>query len=267
MNQPTRPKKHFGQHFLRDREVIARIVAAIAPRPGEKIVEIGPGEGVLTLPLLELADALTAIELDRDLLEPLRARTRDIGALTLIHADVLDVDLCALATEGPLRIVGNLPYYISTPILFHCLDHASCIRDMHFMLQREVVDRMAATPGGKDYGRLSVMLQLTCFVEPLLLVPASAFKPPPKVESAVVRLVPRPADALPRVAACMLDRVVRAAFAQRRKTLSNALRGLLDAAAIRACGIDPQLRAERLAPEEFVRLAQEYDSAQNKRND
>lgn len=267
MNTQARPKKHFGQHFLRDPSVIARIVSAIAPKPGEAIVEIGPGEGVLTLPLLESAGALTAIELDRELLEPLRVRTRDAGSLTLIHADVLDVDLGALAAPGPLRVVGNLPYYISTPILFHCLAHARAILDMHFMLQQEVVDRMAAAPGGKDYGRLSVMLQLACTVEPLLQVPASAFRPPPKVESAVVRLVPRADDELPRVDVGALEYIVRAAFAQRRKTLGNALRGLLDPEAIRACDVDPQLRAERLAPEAFVCLAQAYAAARTMRDD
>lgn len=261
MNGATRPKKHIGQHFLHDRDIIERIVTAVAPQPGDALLEIGPGEGVLTLPLLRAAGVLTAIELDLDLLEPLRARAAAVGMLQLLHADVLKVDLGMLAAARPLRIVGNLPYYISSPILFHCLAYAAHIRDMHFMLQQEVVERMAAAPGGKDYGRLSVMLQLACTVEPLLQVPARAFRPPPRVESAVVRLTPLTREALPQVAPAALEQVVRAAFGQRRKTLGNALRGVLDANAIRVCGIDPQLRAERLAPADFVRLAQQFGVA------
>jgi 16S rRNA (adenine1518-N6/adenine1519-N6)-dimethyltransferase len=145
----TRPKKHFGQHFLHERGVIDRIVAAIAPQPDERVVEIGPGEGALTLPLLRAARRMTAIELDTELIEPLRARAAAIGELEIIHADVLEVDLTALALDGKLRLAGNLPYYVSSPILFHCLAHADAIADMHFMLQKEVVDRMAAAPGSK----------------------------------------------------------------------------------------------------------------------
>jgi 16S rRNA (adenine1518-N6/adenine1519-N6)-dimethyltransferase len=252
----ARPKKHYGQHFLHERGVIERIVAAIAPQPDDRIVEIGPGEGALTLPLLKAAGRLTAIELDTDLLEPLRARAADLGTLEIIHADVLKVDLTALAEGGKLRLAGNLPYYVSSPILFHCLAHAGAITDMHFMLQKEVVDRMAAAPGSKVYGRLSVMLQLVCRVEPLLKVAPGAFRPPPKVESAVVRLTPLPPAQCPdRALTAKMDAVVRAAFNQRRKTLSNALRGLLDADAIRAAGIDPRARAEDVAPTGFVELA------------
>jgi 16S rRNA (adenine1518-N6/adenine1519-N6)-dimethyltransferase len=252
----ARPKKHYGQHFLHERGVIARIIAAIAPQPGERIVEIGPGEGALTLPLLRAAGHLTAIELDAELIEPLRARARDAGELDIIHADVLKVDLTALAGAGKLRLAGNLPYYVSSPILFHCLAHADAIADMYFMLQKEVVDRMAAPPGSKVYGRLSVMLQLACKVEPLLRVAPGAFRPPPQVDSAVVRLVPleparRPDPGLARA----IDAVVRAAFGQRRKTLANALRGVLDADAIRAAGIDPRARAENVSPSGFVALA------------
>jgi 16S rRNA (adenine1518-N6/adenine1519-N6)-dimethyltransferase len=252
----TRPKKHFGQHFLHERGVIDRIVAAIAPKPGERIVEIGPGEGALTLPLLQVAGRMTAIELDADLIEPLRARAAGVGELGIIHADVLKVDLTALANGGKLRLAGNLPYYVSSPILFHCLEHAGAIADMHFMLQKEVVDRMAAEPGSKVYGRLSVMLQLACRVEPLLRVAPGAFRPPPKVESAVVRLMPLPISQRPDAhLARAIEAVVRAAFGQRRKTLSNALRGLLDAEAIRAAGIDPRARAESVPPQGFVALA------------
>jgi 16S rRNA (adenine1518-N6/adenine1519-N6)-dimethyltransferase len=252
-----RPRKRFGQHFLHDPGILRRIVAAIAPQPGQHIVEIGPGEGAMTLPLLREAGKLTAIELDRDLIEPLRDKARPIGELAIVNADVLTVDFAALAQGGMIRLVGNLPYNISTPILFHCLDHAAAIADMHFMLQKEVVDRMAAAPGSKTYGRLSVMLQLRCTVEPLLKVPPGAFRPPPKVDSAVVRLTPLPASALPHVDFATIGNIVRAAFGQRRKTLSNALSSLLDARAIAAAGIDPRARAEQLPPADFVALAQQ----------
>jgi 16S rRNA (adenine1518-N6/adenine1519-N6)-dimethyltransferase len=258
-----RPKKHFGQHFLHDRGVIERIVAAIAPRPDDRLVEIGPGEGALTLPLLRAAGRMTVIELDPELIEPLRARAADVGELDVIHADVLKTDLAAIAGGGAkLRITGNLPYYVSSPILFHCLDSLDAISDMHFMLQKEVVDRMAAPPGSKTYGRLSVMLQLACKVEPLLRVAAGAFRPPPKVESAVVRLTPlapsrRPNPALLR----RIESVVRAAFGQRRKTLANALRGVVDVDSIRAAGADPRARAESIPPDGFVALANHANSA------
>ena len=253
---PHVTKKRFGQHFLHDKNILSRIVEYVAAKPGERIVEIGPGEGALTLPLLRAAGSLTVIELDRDLIEPLRVRASGVGELTIVHRDVLGVDIAALAAGGTIRLVGNLPYNISTPILFHCLDHAAAIRDMHFMLQKEVVERMAAGPGSKTYGRLSVMLQLRCAVEPLFDVPPTAFTPPPKVDSAVVRLVPLSPDRLPQVDFDVIDRVVRAAFGQRRKTLSNALKGVADADDLAAAGIDPRLRAEQLAPATFVALAQ-----------
>ena len=250
-----RPKKRFGQHFLHDPGILRRIVDAIAPQPGQHLVEIGPGEGALTLPLLRAAGRLTAIELDRDLIEPLRDKARGSGELTIVNADVLTVDFTALALGAPIRLVGNLPYNISTPILFHCLDHAAAIADMHFMLQKEVVERMAAVPGSKTYGRLSVMLQLRCAVEPLLRVPPGAFRPPPKVDSAVVRLTPLPASALPDIEFGMIGNIVRAAFGQRRKTLSNALSKWMSPATIAAAGIDPRARAEQLKPTDFVALA------------
>jgi 16S rRNA (adenine1518-N6/adenine1519-N6)-dimethyltransferase len=255
-------RKRFGQHFLHDPGILRRIVEAIAPQPEDRLVEIGPGEGALTLPLLRACGHLTAIELDRDLIASLAARARDIGDLNIISADVLTVDFSKLAglsrpsMASKLRIAGNLPYNISTPILFHCLDHAAAIHDMHFMLQKEVVDRMAAPPGSKTYGRLSVMLQLRCTVEPLFRVPPGAFRPPPKVDSAIVRLTPLPTQALPDADSGMIDRLVRAAFGQRRKTLSNALRDLATAKQIDAAGIDPRARAEQLAPSAFVALAQ-----------
>ncbi|MEP6940025.1 MAG: 16S rRNA (adenine(1518)-N(6)/adenine(1519)-N(6))-dimethyltransferase RsmA [Rudaea sp.] len=248
-------KKRFGQHFLHDQNILRRIVEAVSPRADDTLIEIGPGDGALTLPLLRAAGRLTAIELDRDLIEPLRERAARVGELLIIHRDVLGIDFTELAGGGRLRLVGNLPYNISTPILFHVLDHAPAIEDMHFMLQKEVVDRMAAAPGSKTYGRLSVMLQLRCGVDPLFGVPPSAFRPPPKVDSAVVRLVPFAAADRPDADFAMIERVVRAAFGQRRKTLSNALSTVADASQIVAAGIDPRARAEQLAPADFVALA------------
>ena len=253
-------KKHLGQNFLHERGVIDRIVQAIDPRPGDAIVEIGPGQGALTFPLLERHGALTAIEFDRDLHAPLQAAAREHGSLRLIEGDVLGVDFSELARElvgdgGQIRLVGNLPYNLSSPILFHALDHAAAIGDMHFMLQKEVVERMAAPPGSKVYGRLSVMLQAYCAVTPLFTVPPGAFRPAPKVDSAVVRLVPRAADAIGIDDRDRFAAIVRAAFGQRRKTLRNALAGSVDAAAIAAAGLDPGARAERLSVADFVRLS------------
>jgi 16S rRNA (adenine1518-N6/adenine1519-N6)-dimethyltransferase len=249
------PRKRFGQHFLHDAGILRRIVQTVAPKPGDNLVEIGPGEGALTLPLLHEAGRLIAIELDRDLVPRLHAVAESVGELEIISADVLTVDFTALARSGPLRIVGNLPYNISSSILFHCIEHIDAIRDMHFMLQKEVVDRMAAAPGSKVYGRLSVMLQLACRVDPLLRVPPGAFRPPPKVESAVVRLVPRAPSERTFADPALLSRIVKAAFGQRRKTLANALRDLASTDTIAAAGIDPRTRAEQLAPSAFVALA------------
>jgi 16S rRNA (adenine1518-N6/adenine1519-N6)-dimethyltransferase len=254
-------KKRFGQHFLHDAGILRRIVQAIDPRPGERVVEIGPGDGALTLPLLRALGRLCVIELDRDLIPRLRAAAEGVGELEIVQADVLGVDLAALAQGQPLRVVGNLPYNISSPILFHCLDYVEAIADMHFMLQKEVVDRMAAAPGSKVYGRLSVMLQLACRVEPLLEVPPEAFRPPPKVDSAVVRLTPLPAAERPDADPAAIARVVRAAFGQRRKTLANALHGLVTAERMQAAGVDPRARAEQLAPAAFVALARMLEPA------
>ena len=248
-------KKSLGQHFLHERGIIEKMLLAISPKPGDRFVEIGPGQGALTFPLLDRHGALTAIEFDRDLLEPLTAAAKAHGALTLIHSDVMNVDFTALAAGEPFRLVGNLPYNLSSPILFHALDHAASIRDMHFMLQKEVVDRMAAAPGSKVYGRLSVMLQAYCMVTSLFKVPPGAFRPPPKVDSAVVRLVPRLPEQVGIDDPRRFADVVRAAFGQRRKTLRNALGGVCDADRIVAAGIDPQTRAEQLEVADFVRLA------------
>lgn len=248
-------KKSLGQHFLHDRGVVDKLVLAIDPRPGDRIVEIGPGQGALTFPLLDRHGALTAIEFDRDLLVPLTAAAKAHGDLTLINADVMNVDFTALAEGTPFRLVGNLPYNLSSPILFHALDHAAAVRDMHFMLQKEVVDRMAAGPGSKVYGRLSVMLQAYCTVTALFMVPPGAFRPPPKVDSAVVRLVPRPPAQIGITDPRRFAEVVRAAFGQRRKTLRNALDSVCTIEQIVVAGIDPKSRAEQLEVADFVRLA------------
>jgi 16S rRNA (adenine1518-N6/adenine1519-N6)-dimethyltransferase len=251
------PRKRFGQNFLHDPGVIGRIVAAIHPLPSESLVEIGPGQGAITLPLLQAAGKLTAVELDRDLVQPLLNRCRGAGGLQVINRDALRFDFCELAGAGALRVIGNLPYNISTPLLFHLLDQQRCIVDMHFMLQKEVVERMAAAPGSGQYGRLSVMLQYRCQVDMLFTIGPGAFNPPPKVDSAFVRLTPWPAPPVRVDDEQVFANVVRHAFAQRRKTLRNTLRELLDANTISAAGVDPTARAETLTLNEFAALANE----------
>jgi 16S rRNA (adenine1518-N6/adenine1519-N6)-dimethyltransferase len=245
------PRKRFGQHFLTDTAVLDSIVAAIDPRPSQALIEIGPGLGALTHPLLERCRRLTVIELDRDLAARLRRNT----AFDVIEADVLTVDFAALAERlgAKLRVVGNLPYNISTPILFHLQDAAQHIEDMHFMLQKEVVQRMAAGPGTKDYGRLSVMLQWRWHIEPLFDVPPEAFEPQPRVDSAVVRLLPWPQPAA--VNAKTLEALVAAAFSQRRKLLRNSLGPWLEARGFGG-SFDLQRRAEEVPVPEYVALAQ-----------
>jgi 16S rRNA (adenine1518-N6/adenine1519-N6)-dimethyltransferase len=251
-----RARKRFGQHFLHDPGVLARIVAAIDPKPGERVVEIGPGRGALTFPLLERCKRLEVIEIDRDLARLLRERAAGAGELIVHEADVLDVDFAALHGGGPpLRVCGNLPYNISTPLLFHLLESRAAIADMHFMLQKEVVDRIVAPPGGKTYGRLTVMLAAACRTERLFQVGRGAFQPPPAVDSAVVRLVPHAADPFPLPDPERFARVVAAAFSMRRKTLRNSLRGLIDGSQFAAAGIDAGRRPETLAPAEFASLA------------
>ncbi|GAB2504352.1 16S rRNA (adenine(1518)-N(6)/adenine(1519)-N(6)) -dimethyltransferase RsmA [Pseudoxanthomonas sangjuensis] len=249
-------KKQLGQHFLHERGFIEKIVLAVNPQPGDRLVEIGPGQGAITFPLLDRHGELTVIEFDRDLIFPLTEAARAHGTLEVIHRDVLEVDFTRLASDGrKLRLVGNLPYNLSSPILFHALEHAAAIVDMHFMLQKEVVDRMAAEPGSKVYGRLSVMLQAHCRVVPLLTVPPGAFRPPPKVDSAVVRLLPKPASEIGVRDPKRFEEVVRAAFGQRRKTLRNALSGTCTAEQIEAAGLRPDARAEQIEVEGFVKLA------------
>lgn len=247
-------RKRFGQHFLHDSSVIRRILQALAPKTGETIVEIGPGLGALTLPLLEQVEHLHVVELDRDVIPHLEAASRGQGRLQIHAADALNFDYRQLAPAGgKIRLVGNLPYNISTPLLFHLLQQADAISDMHFMLQKEVVDRMVAQAGDKAYGRLSVSLAVHADVTALFDVGRGAFNPPPKVESAVVRLVPRPPPFFIQDAQAF-SRLVTAAFSQRRKTLGNALGQLMSRDDIRQLGVDPQLRAERISPEQFATL-------------
>ena len=243
-------RKRFGQHFLTDAGVVEAIIDAIDPHPGQALVEIGPGLGALTGPLLQRCGALTVIELDRDL----AARLRREAGLTVVEGDVLRVDFAALAAAAgqPLRIVGNLPYNISTPILFHLLGAAVSVADQHFMLQKEVVDRMAATPGNKDYGRLTVMLQWRYRIEPVLAVPPEAFEPPPRVNSSVVRMVPLPQ---PRdLDEARLRTLVTVAFSQRRKLLRHTLGRWLEAEGI-TLPFDLQRRAEEVPVAEYLALA------------
>jgi 16S rRNA (adenine1518-N6/adenine1519-N6)-dimethyltransferase len=250
-----RTRKRFGQHFLHDQNTILRILRAIDPQPGDNLIEIGPGEGALTLPLLRACQNLTAIELDRDLLAPLQQRAISIGRLEIINADILEFDLESLPMEGPLRLVGNLPYNISTPLMFHLLESVSRIRDMHFMLQKEVAQRIVAGPGDRHYGRLSVMLQYRCECQYLFEVAPECFRPPPKVDSAVIRLLPLAAPAYDVGDYATFSSIVQTAFGQRRKTIGNSLKGLLSRQLIADCGIDPGLRAENLALADFASLS------------
>jgi 16S rRNA (adenine1518-N6/adenine1519-N6)-dimethyltransferase len=256
-----RARKRFGQHFLHDPAVIGRIVAALEVRRGDHLVEIGPGRGALTHELLRRTDcSFDAIEIDRDLAQRLRGEFTDAPRCELHEADALDFDFAGLASRrtGRLRIIGNLPYNISTPLLFHLLGQAEAIKDLHVMLQREVVDRLVAQPGGGDYGRLTVMLAPWLHIERLFDIGPGAFQPAPRVWSAMVRLTVRrtPAFAVsPHYAA-----VVAAAFGQRRKTLRNALKGVVSSAGIDACKLDGGARAETLAPEAFNILAQSLDT-------
>ncbi|XVJ68562.1 MAG: 16S rRNA (adenine(1518)-N(6)/adenine(1519)-N(6))-dimethyltransferase RsmA [Rhizobacter sp.] len=245
------PRKRFGQHFLVDGGVIDAIVQGIEPRPGDALIEIGPGLGALTDPLVRECEHLTVVELDRDLAARLRKRVE----LRVVEADVLKVDFAALAAElsAPLRVVGNLPYNISTPILFHLMDFAHHVRDQHFMLQKEVVDRMVAEPATKDYGRLSVMLQWRYEMETLLDVPPEAFDPPPRVDSAVVRMLVRLTPA--KVDAQLLREVVAVAFSQRRKLIRHTLGVYLQNQGFTG-QFDLQRRAEEVSVVEYVALAQ-----------
>jgi 16S rRNA (adenine1518-N6/adenine1519-N6)-dimethyltransferase len=246
------PRKRFGQHFLADDAIIDGIVHAIDPRPGQAMVEIGPGLAALTQPLVERLGRLMVIELDRDL----AARLRDHAQLVVIESDVLKVDFTqlALAHNAPkLRVVGNLPYNISTPILFHLLEHVAVVEDQHFMLQKEVIDRMVATPATSDYGRLSVMLQWRYAMENVLFVPPESFDPPPRVDSAVVRMVPHAQPAV--LDQKRLEQLVQVAFSQRRKILRHTLGRWMEESGVNL-PFDLQRRAEEVPVAEYVALAQ-----------
>jgi 16S rRNA (adenine1518-N6/adenine1519-N6)-dimethyltransferase len=247
----VRARKRFGQHFLTAPGVIDSILSAIRPSQHDHVIEIGPGRGALTDGLVRLAGRVTLVELDRDLVELLRRRYGAHQHVDIVSGDALDIDYAALGDD--LRLVGNLPYNISTPLLFHLAGQIGHIRDMHFMLQKEVVDRITAEPGNKAYGRLTVMLACVLDAVPILDVPPEAFDPPPRVQSAVVRLQPRSAPIV-TTDPDAFARLVTQAFSQRRKTLRNSLRQLADEAQMRAAGIDPAQRAETLSPEDFARL-------------
>ena len=252
-------KKRFGQNFLNNQKIIDRIIAAIRPRSEQHMVEIGPGEAALTQPLLEIVNRLEIIEIDNDLIGPLTARFGDMAAFNLHHTDALSFDYSSLINEQEkpksLRIVGNLPYNISSPLMFHLLTFSTQIRDMHFMLQKEVVDRITSLPGSKTYGRLSVMMQYACEVESLFEVTPDNFTPPPKVTSAIIRLVPFAQK--PFIAQCETSfaKIVKQSFSQKRKTLRNNLKGFLSTQQIESLGIDPAIRSERLTVAQFVQLA------------
>ena len=247
-----RPRRRFGQNFLIDAGYIERIVEAISPHRSDRVIEIGPGLGAVTRPLLERLDSLHVVEIDRDIVARLAALFP--GARLVVHqGDALKFDFGAMGSG--LRLVGNLPYNVSTPMLFHTASFAACVRDCHFMLQEEVVDRMAAKPGGKSFGRLSVMLQYRFRVEKLFDVPPRAFRPVPRVNSALARLTPHGVLPAPAQDEVLLAQVVSKAFSQRRKTLRNALADYATEQELAALGLDPRLRPENLSLEDFVRVA------------
>lgn len=251
-----RARKRFGQNFLQDPGVISRIARAIGAREDQHLVEIGPGQGALTAAILDSGCKLDAVELDRDLAPVLLAQFANNKRFRLHQGDALKFDFSTLQQDGePLRIVGNLPYNISTPLIFHLLDQRAVIRDMHFMLQLEVVNRLAASPGNKNYGRLSVMAQYHCEVRSLFEVPPEAFHPRPKVQSAIVQLIPHSTPPCRADSVDQLQALLRTVFNQRRKTLRNSLKNLLEEGQIASLGIDPAQRPENLTLQEFVALS------------
>ena len=256
MADTHRPRKRFGQNFLHDQLIIDRMVKSISPQPGDHIVEIGPGEGALTCPLLKQNGSLTAIELDRDLVPRLEEKCRNLGDLKIYQADAMKFDFEQLTNDQcKLRIIGNLPYNISTPILFHLASYAGIIQDVHVLLQKEVAKRINASPGNKDYGRLSVMMQYTFATELLFDVAPGAFRPAPKVTSTYIKLTPHSSPIVSLDNPDALSQIVTTAFSQRRKTLRNCLRNLLDSEQIENAGIDPGRRPETLSLKEFADLA------------
>lgn len=248
-------RKRFGQNFLHDPGVIERIVRAINPAPDDAMVEIGPGLGALTEEILTVNPNLQVVELDRDLIPVLRTKFFNYPNFRIHEADALSFDFSQLATDKPLRIVGNLPYNISTPLIFHLLSQAGVVQDMHFMLQKEVVQRLAAMPGDNNYGRLGIMAQYFCRVQPLFEVGPGAFRPAPKVDSAIVRLVPHQTLPHPARDLATLQAVVRTAFNARRKTLRKALSGMVSVEQLQSLGIDDNLRPENLSLADYVAIA------------
>ncbi|MBT3204987.1 MAG: 16S rRNA (adenine(1518)-N(6)/adenine(1519)-N(6))-dimethyltransferase RsmA [Gammaproteobacteria bacterium] len=262
MGNPAQHKarKRFGQHFLHDKNIIHKLLRTINLQPGDTVIEIGPGQGALTFPLLEQCKELTAIELDRDLIPILQQGAENIGELKLINSDILQIDMAALSLEPPFRLVGNLPYNISTPLMFHMLEYNKLIKDMHFMVQKEVAERIIATSdkntsSSKHYGRLSVMMQYFCQCQYLFDVPPGCFSPPPKVDSAIIRLIPHASPPTQVSDLEMLEAVVKAAFNQRRKTVSNSLKKLLSRDQILSVDINPGSRAENLSLADFSKLS------------
>jgi 16S rRNA (adenine1518-N6/adenine1519-N6)-dimethyltransferase len=249
------PRKRFGQNFLQDYGIISHIIGSIEAQPNEHWVEIGPGQGALTEPLLKLGVKLDVVELDRDLVVWLKHKFQHQERLQIHSADALRFDFSALAIGEKLRVIGNLPYNISTPLMFHLLEHAVCIDDMFFMLQKEVVNRICAEPNSKQYGRLSVMMQYYCATEWLFDVPPESFDPVPKVMSAIVRLIPHSQPPVQVDDLANLNTVVTTAFSQRRKTLRNSLKKLIDEQTMVNLGIDPILRAENISLADFARLS------------
>ncbi|NOT12404.1 MAG: 16S rRNA (adenine(1518)-N(6)/adenine(1519)-N(6))-dimethyltransferase RsmA [Methylococcaceae bacterium] len=250
------PRKRFGQNFLHDESIIQTILSSIQVKANEHWVEIGPGQGALTSPLLTMGVRLDLVELDRDLVALLKNKFKQLAGLRIHSADALKFDFSSLVEDNEkMRILGNLPYNISTPLMFHLLSYASCISDMHFMLQKEVVDRICAGPGSKKYGRLSVMMQYYCAVEPLFDVPPESFDPAPKVMSSIIKLVPHLQSPVQVKNVSSLNRLVTQAFSQRRKTLRNSLKKLITEDEFTISKIDPTIRAEELSLSDFAKLS------------
>lgn len=257
------PRKRFGQHFLRDQMIIQRIIDAIHPSTRDHLVEIGPGQGAMTVPLLKEVKQLEVVELDRDLIPELERRTERLGKLTVYSADALEFDFASIKQDDrKLRVVGNLPYNISTPLIFHLLTYSAIISDMVFMLQKEVALRLAAQPSTDDYGRLSVMVQYHCAVELLFDVPATAFYPPPQVKSSIVQLTPYPTPPFPANDYKLFAEIVKLAFGQRRKTLRNSLKELVSDDAWAHINIHSNLRPENLSVQDFVAIANAMQGSQ-----
>lgn len=259
-NPPAhRTRKRFGQNFLHDAHIIQEIIRTATPSPGDHFIEIGPGQGALTFPLLSTIGELTAIELDRDLIPFLEKKGNEIGSLKIIQTDALNYDFAAAHHGQPLRIIGNLPYNISTPLIFHLLKQSHLIQDMHFMLQKEVVDRICAEPGSKAWGKLSVMTQVHCSAISLFEVPPEAFDPPPKVQSAIVHLTPYPAPKISPDLIPLLNELSSAIFNQRRKTLRNSLKKYFTDEDFNQMGLDASLRPEHIMLDEFIRMTEYHN--------